>query len=181
MLNKQEIIEKSDRIYEHLIKLPEYKQAKKIIIYCSKDKEVQTDKIIKYSLLKGKKIIVPISNTEKRILEFSEIKDFDKELKISTFNILEPKSEFIRPFNINNAHIIICPGVGFDKTGGRLGYGFGYFDKALNSVNTNIPFVGLAFEIQIVESLPLAKNDVKMDLIITENGVIYNNYKYKNH
>ncbi|MHA1229374.1 MAG: 5-formyltetrahydrofolate cyclo-ligase [Candidatus Helarchaeota archaeon] len=163
---------KSDKIFEKIIVQPEYLNANKIIIYCSKEKEVQTEKIIKYSLSKGKKIIVPITNTQKRILEFSELKDFDKELQISTFNIPEPKKEYIRPFNINDADLIIVPGLGFDKSGVRIGYGHGYFDKALTLIKNSVPIFGLAFESQVVEKLPTLSHDIKVHRIITEERII---------
>ncbi|MHA1270249.1 MAG: 5-formyltetrahydrofolate cyclo-ligase [Candidatus Helarchaeota archaeon] len=166
------ITKKSHKIFQLLIKHPEYIKAKKLIIYCSKDYEVQTEKIIKYSLTNGKRVIVPITNQKKRILEFSEIKDFDKELEISTFNIPEPKKEFIRYVNIDDIQLVIIPGLGFDQEGGRLGYGFGYFDRFLNSLKNPVLIIGLAFELQLVDRLPLSTHDVKVNFIITENRVI---------
>ena len=172
------IIAKSDQIFNHIIKTPEYLNSKVISIYCGKEKEVQTEKIIKYSLINGKRIIIPITIIKKKCLQFSEIKDYDNELEISTFNVLEPKNEFIRPININEIQLVIIPGIGFDKEGGRLGYGFGYYDRFLKSLKNYIPFFGLAFELQIVEILPTSKNDIFMHQIISEKGIIVcNEYK----
>jgi 5-formyltetrahydrofolate cyclo-ligase len=175
--SKDEILEKSDQIFKIIVNLPEYQQAENIIIYCGKDEEVQTEKIIKYSLNDGKKIIVPITNVQKRVLEFSEIKDFDQDLEISTFDIPEPKKDRYKPFDLDKIDLIFVPGVGFDKIGGRLGYGYGYFDKFLSSIINRkidkfIPFIGLAFDLQIVEILPTGKNDINIDLIITEKRII---------
>lgn len=171
-LSKREIIENSNQIFNKIIKMEQYKAIDHLIIYCGKEKEVQTEKIIKYSLLKNKKVIVPITNTEKRILEFSEITNYDKDLVVSTFDILEPKKNLIKPIEISKVDLIIVPGLGFDKYGGRIGYGYGYFDKFLNSLDRHIPTFGLAFELQIVEILPMSRHDVHIDYIITNNRII---------
>ncbi|MBD3226586.1 MAG: 5-formyltetrahydrofolate cyclo-ligase [Candidatus Lokiarchaeota archaeon] len=170
--SKSDVIEKSNKIFDKLINMPEYIDAKNLIVYCAKNNEVQTEKIIKHTLSRNKKVIVPITNTELRILEFSEILDYDKDLEISTFDILEPKKEAIRPFDLTRIDLIIIPGVGFDKYGGRIGYGYGYFDKFLNSIDKNSPFIGLAFELQIVEILPTTHHDARVDYIITEKRII---------
>jgi len=170
--SEKDVIDKSSKIFKILIEFPKYISAKNILLYCSKEKEVQTEKIIKLALAKGKKVIVPITNKEKKVLEFSEIIDYDNDLEISTFNIPEPKKDRRRPFNMNEIDLIIVPGVGFDPDGTRLGYGFGYYDKFLNTIKNKATIIGLAFEIQIVSSLPANSNDIRMNKIITEDRII---------
>ncbi len=172
--NKQSqelIIQKSERILANLMNLEEYNSSKVILVYSGKATEVQTEKLIRHAL-KDKRVILPITNVEKRILEISEIKNYDLELECAVFNILEPKREYYRPINIDIIDLVVVPGVCFDYRGNRLGYGYGYYDKLLTIVNRPIPFVGLAFEFQLVENIPNSYHDVPVHIVVTEKRVI---------
>jgi 5-formyltetrahydrofolate cyclo-ligase len=61
---------------------------------------------------------------------------------------------------------------GFDRTGGRIGYGAGYYDRFL-AKNPNLRKIGIAFSCQEYENLPVDENDIPMDYIITEEGIVY--------
>lgn len=73
-------------------------------------------------------------------------------------NILEEKID-----------LFIIPGVAFDKNGNRLGRGRGFYDKLLAGKNT--VKIGLAFEKQIVDTVPRTDHDIQMDFVVTERGV----------
>jgi 5-formyltetrahydrofolate cyclo-ligase len=62
--------------------------------------------------------------------------------------------------------------LGFDRTGGRIGYGAGYYDRFLEKY-PDLRKIGLAFSCQEIEKLPLDNTDVLMDTIITEEGIVY--------
>ncbi|MFX1299174.1 MAG: 5-formyltetrahydrofolate cyclo-ligase [Promethearchaeota archaeon] len=142
-----------------------------VLLYSGKGKEVKTEKLIRIAL-KEKRVVLPITNVKKRILELSEIKDYDLELKIGTFSILEPKEEFIRPVNIKSLDLIVVPGISFDYRGNRLGYGYAYYDKLLSEVQQPIPFIGLAFHFQIQKFIPHSRYDVPVDAVVTEERII---------
>ncbi|MHA1267137.1 MAG: 5-formyltetrahydrofolate cyclo-ligase [Candidatus Helarchaeota archaeon] len=169
-----QITQKSDQIQMRLLHLKEYQIAKTVMLYSGKETEVQTEKLIRHSL-KQKRVILPITNSKERTLELSEIKDYDNELIKAAFNILEPKKEYYRPVDLNQIDLIVVPGVVFDYQGNRLGYGFGYYDRLLTLVRRPIPFIGLAFEFQVVHSLPNSHNDVPVHLIVTEKKIIHCN------
>ncbi len=67
---------------------------------------------------------------------------------------------------------MVLPGVAFDESGHRLGYGAGYYDRLLETENERPFLAALAFELQIVEQVPVAGHDVKVDMIVTEARVI---------
>jgi 5-formyltetrahydrofolate cyclo-ligase len=165
-------LEKSDRILANLINMDEYKRAKVIMLYSGKENEVQTEKLIR-TALKEKRVVLPITNKEKHILELSEIKDYDRELKIATFNVLEPQREFIRPVKVNILDLIVVPGVAFDYKGNRLGYGFAYYDRLLAMVRRKIPYIGLTFQFQVQDKIPCSPKDIPVDFIVTEEKVIH--------
>lgn len=174
------ILEKSEKIQAKLMGMNEYKAAKVIMLYSGKGNEVQTENLIRMAL-KEKRVVLPITNKKKHILELSEITDYDHELKISTFNILEPEKKFIRPISVDILDLIVVPGVSFDYKGNRLGYGFAYYDKLLATVRPPIPFIGLAFQFQMQDTIPNCQNDIPVHFVITEERIIHcRDYKRKN-
>lgn len=69
-----------------------------------------------------------------------------------------------------NIGVALVPGVGFDLNGNRLGRGRGFYDRLLPQLNC--PKVGIAFDLQIIENLPVEPHDAKVEVIITEKRLI---------
>ncbi|SHK49916.1 5-formyltetrahydrofolate cyclo-ligase [Tepidibacter formicigenes] len=166
------VLEKSKKVFDNLMKLDEIKNSNTIMAYLDFNKEVKTDIIINHLISLGKKIIVPISIVEERKLLLSEIKDIEKEVKIGTYGIREPKEEYIRPVNNNEIDIVIVPAVAYDINGYRLGYGGGYYDRFLETLRKDAKTIGIAFELQIFDSIPKEEHDAKLNYIITEKRII---------
>ena len=171
-LSQKEAIIKSLKIQKSLFNLPEFVKAKTILFYVSTKNEVKTEIMIKKALEEGKRVIVPISNLKEKTLTLSELKDFDKELEPGSFNILEPKKEFIRKVSPEELDMIIVPGVAFDMGGDRIGYGMGFYDNFLKRLKKHVPVVGLAYELQIVDDIPVDDRDVTVNKIVTEERTI---------
>lgn len=169
---EEEMRSKSELILKRLFNLPEFKKAKTILFYVAIRSEVRTEQMIKQALKQGERVVVPISDVKERKLILSELKDFDGELELGTFNILEPKKEFFRPVSPEEIDLIIVPGVAFDKDGDRIGYGMGFYDNFLKTIRKDIPLVGLAYELQIVDDIPVDDKDVTVDKVVTEKNVI---------
>ena len=99
---------------------------------------------------------------------------FDKLIR-NAYGILEPSNDelFIDP---NDLDLIVVPGVAFDKNKGRMGYGAGYYDRYFNKINEKyyrkINKVALAYDFQIIDEVPMDKNDVPVDCIITTSKTI---------
>jgi 5-formyltetrahydrofolate cyclo-ligase len=74
--------------------------------------------------------------------------------------------------NVEEIDLIIVPGVAFDETGGRIGYGGGYYDRLLPRVKGLRPIVALAYEEQIYDDLPRAEHDIEMDIVLTDRKTI---------
>ena len=91
-----------------------------------------------------------------------------KELRHSTFGILEPKK--IIPFPKKKIEIFFIPGKKFDKEGNRKGRGKGYFDRFLKDIKGKKPIIGLCYKNQIVAKLDINPWDIPMDKIITLKG-----------
>jgi len=152
--------EKSKLIFNQIESLDAFQNAEIIMAYWSMDDEVFThDFIQKYQ--NKKKIILPVVNGDNLDLkEFTGLSNLRSE---NYFGIGEPKGELFEQGN--KIDLIIIPGVAFDKSLNRLGRGKAYYDKLLNT--TKALKVGVCFDFQMLESIPVGKYDVKMDLILT--------------
>ncbi len=169
----EERAEKSKKIGKKLFSLKEFKKAKSIMFYLSFGSEVKTEEMIEKALNVGKKVVIPFVVDKKGKMEISEIRrGYQKYLKKGVFGIMEVEKPFIKKFNRNSIEMAIVPGIVFDKEGRRVGFGYGYYDRFLKSLRKEVPLVGLAYEIQIVEKLPFKKCDIGMNLILTEKKVM---------
>lgn len=154
------------KIEARLRTLDVFQQAYKILFYVSFLSEVQTHQLIKEAL-KNKKVGVPLVNNKELLIK--EITDFSQ-LSPGHKNILEPSSD-LPDLKVEDLNLIIVPGVAFDKKHYRLGYGGGYYDRLLAKDNDHIS-IGLAFEEQIVDDLPIESHDQKVDFIVTDKRVL---------
>ena len=156
---------KSRRILGKLMKLREYRKARRIFTYISLPSEVQTTELIKKSLLLKKRVFVPAIHVRKKEISIFEIWSMKSDLKRGPFGIPEPVKR--RPGKPEKLELVVIPGLGFDKKGGRLGRGEGYFDRFLRRT-AKAPKIGLAFREQIVRKIPVLAHDIPMNRIITD-------------
>lgn len=147
-----------------------YKNSKNIFIYLGFGSEINTIKYVEDFLQEGKKIIVPYTDMKNKVMYGIEINTLDG-LKKNKFGILEP-TDGSEIFNKEDIDLIIMPGVAFDRSGNRVGYGGGYYDKFLSEINSDIPTIALAYDIQILEEVPSEKHDIKVYMVITEKETI---------
>lgn len=169
-IGRAELAELSSRVEANLLGLEEYGRARMLISYCAKDDEVQTRPIIEKALAGGKRVAVVSTDTRALSLSFSEIASFQDDLAPGAFGILEPRRDRLRPVPLDEADLILVPVVAWDEEGRRLGYGAGYFDRALGG--SRIPKVGLALESQRLREVPESGHDVRLDVIVTERRVV---------
>lgn len=166
-LTDKEIREYSKIIENKLFDMQVYNQAKTIMCFISFSDEVHTHHIIKQAIRHGKTVVVPITITETKELKVSQLNDFS-ELEIGYYNILTPKKEFIRYRDPNIIDLVLVPGVVFGRNGYRVGYGGGYYDRFFSKLEKDIPKIGLAYDLQIVHTVPTDNYDIPVNMIITE-------------
>ena len=159
------------RIGKTLFSLPEFRQAKVIFFFASFRSEVSTFLQIEEALRLGKSVLLPSVDTRNRELRLFEIKALN-ELSPGYMKIPEPAVAAGRERDINDATLVILPGAAFDISGNRLGYGGGYYDKLLTRLRRKIPLVALAYDEQIVDSLPSETHDIRVHMIVTDRRVI---------
>ncbi|MEI7541744.1 MAG: 5-formyltetrahydrofolate cyclo-ligase [bacterium] len=169
-LSSRQILQKSDEIAACFIDVfyPLIKKPKAVMIYISTQSEVSTSEIIQYLLQKRIKVYVPCIDNG-IIIPVLYTKSCS--LVKGAFNIEEPKKKTKLP-RTTNLDLIIAPGIAFDNKGNRIGFGKGFFDKFLATLDTTSIKLALAFETQLVKKISSAKHDMKMDYIITEKRLI---------
>lgn len=151
--------QKDTKVFNEMIELKEYKESKQILAYVSLNDELDTFKLLDYSLKNGKKVAVP--KCEGETINFYYINSL-KELKKGAFGILEPQNENIVT-NLENS-VCIVPGVAFDKNNNRIGYGKGYYDRFLQ--NYKGIKIGLTYKECLCDEIKTDKTDIKVDKII---------------
>jgi 5-formyltetrahydrofolate cyclo-ligase len=170
---------KDRKIKELLTGLPEFIQSHVILLYASFKSEVDTTRLIEYCLAAGKVAVLPkvakVDSINSR-LRLYEIKDI-KELSSGYYGIPEPDVSEDRGMRAEDMDLIVVPGVAFGEDCSRLGYGKGFYDKLLSEVRRQksedrIRIIAIAYEEQVVESIPSESHDIKMDKIITDKRII---------
>tara|TARA_B100000315_G_scaffold210427_1_gene206691 strand:+ start:9507 stop:10106 length:600 start_codon:yes stop_codon:yes gene_type:complete len=172
-LDESEIISKSGEVEKNYFKLTEAGKIKNLLIYMAGSKEVQTKNIINTCIKKNIAVYLPAVNALKGRISFFRVYDINNELEKGPFGIYQPKVNEPNLLKDENAiDLIVVPGLAFDKRGGRIGSGKGFYDKFLASVPSCKSIIALAFEYQIVDEITLSSHDIPMHKIITENRII---------
>ena len=170
LLTEKEHNSYSNSIINSIYETDFYKNAKTIMCFISFGDEVDTHRFIKDSIARGKRIVVPITFPENRELKVSDLRSFD-ELEAGFYNILTPKEEYIRFIDPQEIDLVIVPGVVFDRSGYRVGYGGGYYDRFLAKL-PNVAKLAIAFHLQLIDEVPKEHFDIPVDYIHTEKEVI---------
>ena len=167
---------KDRAIREKLSGLGIFRDARTVLFYASFRDEADTIGLIEESIAAGKQALLPkVEGPELKLYRVKGVFGLPK----GFMGIPEPTGDEAETrADINEADLVIVPGVAFDPSGGRLGYGKGYYDKLLarreKKKNKKIPLVALAYEAQIYEGgLPVEEHDVRMDFIITEKKIYH--------
>ncbi len=169
-LDPVQLREKSERIGATLLQLPLVGNCSTLLVYVSFRSEVRTMQIITSLLNRGKTVAVPLTLVRDKKLQAVIIQEPETDLVPGYCGIPEPKSSLLSE-NIlepDAIDLVIVPGSVFDRQGGRLGYGGGYYDRFLSMQAPQAKRIALAYELQLVDSVPLEPHDQYMDILITE-------------
>jgi len=170
-LDITEVKTKSLIVLKTITSYPFWQNAKSIMCYLSMNNEVLTKPIIEKAWKENKEIIIPVCQKKTFTIQPSLLTSF-ADLEPRTMGILEPKKGKLKKIEPGSIDLCLIPGVAFDLSGHRIGFGAGYYDRFLPLLNPAAPKVALAFEIQISQDiLPCDSYDVLMNYICTEKGL----------
>lgn len=138
--------------------------------YCSFGKEVDTYGLINSMIRRRVRVFGPVTDFENNEMRSGAIPNLNV-LRPSKAKIPEPPVSDDSPEDYD---IVFVPGVAFDKRGGRLGRGRGFYDRFLQK--TKGLRVGLAFSFQVLEQIPTSEQDENLDVLVTEDLI----YRFRN-
>lgn len=157
----------SDASQRQLLSTPEVAEAKVVGLYSPVHGEVDTGLLARDLTAGRRQLVYPrVAGDD---LEFIKILPGEK-LVPGSFGVLEPEGQVRVP--LVEIDLIVVPGAAFDRKGHRLGYGKGYYDRALRDEETRPVLAGLAFSFQVVDRLPAQAHDVQLQFLATDTGLV---------
>jgi len=172
-LSAKEISEKTKAIETRLFDFANFLESKIALMYVNNNGEVHTGNILRRTYDYGKIVVLPAFNTENFSMTLLKVDNLDKDLQEGPRGILEPDETRCKVVPIERIDIAIIPAIALDEKGGRIGSGEGYYDRLIPRLAITTRKVALALEQQIVPQIPIESHDKHVDIIITEDRVIY--------
>lgn len=163
-LSPREIAKASEILGDMLRQTPVYRQARAIYGYLPYNQEVNTLPILRRALQDGKRVAVPkVYGGEMRFLWIADL----AQTASGYCGIPEPIAD--EPLADDPTALVLTPGLAFDASGGRIGYGGGFYDKFF-ALEPGHPTVALCYDFQLFDTLPVERFDVPVDLVLHAGG-----------
>jgi 5-formyltetrahydrofolate cyclo-ligase len=154
----------SEGVTERLIALAQSVGARSVSCYLSATDEPDTRAFLEWAADEGIRVLLPIARTD-GLLDWAIAQGGDEE--VGLFGMPEPVGELLAPTAINDVDLIIVPAACVDKRGVRLGWGRGYFDKTLGSMEKCPPVFAVVFDTEVLDEVPRERHDQPVDGAIT--------------
>ena len=170
-MSEEERAQRSEMIWKRLVELPEFRASSQALFYVSFKSEVETHLMRKLAADLGMAVAVPRGQLAGRRMTFYYL-DSDEELESGPFGILQPAANSEKVVELEDPTVVIVPGLVFDLSCHRLGWGAGFYDRFLSGEGRDLPKVGLGFDCQVMDSVPVEAHDVTLDVLVTESRTI---------
>jgi 5-formyltetrahydrofolate cyclo-ligase len=157
----------SAAIVAKLLRLKPWGAARCVLAYSSIGSELQMAPLLATTLAQGKRLLLPRINQTQHCLDLYRVSDMQRDTQAGVWGIREPHASGTQ-VSAGDVDLVIVPGLAFDPTGNRMGYGGGYYDQLLPRLDSRCWRIALAFDTQVVAEVPHGANDQRVDLIITE-------------
>lgn len=154
----------SEDLRKHLIASPYWRQAKSVLMFYPLADEPDITPLLEQALKEGKALTLPRYNSSTGVYEAALIKNLTEDLMPGRFGIREPSLN-CSAFPLNQLDLTLVPGIAFDSSGRRLGRGKGFYDRLLPG--TTGMTLGLAFDWQESDALPIEPHDVELNAVLT--------------
>ncbi|HWP69090.1 MAG TPA: 5-formyltetrahydrofolate cyclo-ligase [Rectinemataceae bacterium] len=184
-MDLKEAEERSLRATDNFRALPEYVGANIILAFLSMGGEIQTESLIGTALAEGKVVAVPRMESSPEAGHFIVFVPLPRDYRSwprDRYGIPEPPSnaQELSEEELYSASVIVAtPGLAFDRRGGRLGRGKGYYDRFLSGVRAGAARLGggvfacgFCYAAQLMDEVPRGEGDMTVDLVVTEDGCL---------
>jgi 5-formyltetrahydrofolate cyclo-ligase len=136
--------------------------------YLSTPDEPSTREFLHWACDRGIRVLLPISR-EDGLLDWAPYDGKDEDEDV--FGMPTPTTEVLGPIAINDVDLILVPAATVDHTGMRMGWGRGYFDKTLGSMERSPPVYAVIFDSELVDSVPSEVHDQRVNGVVTPGGI----------
>lgn len=160
----------SGQLAERFCAWPLYRQSTVVMFYLAMPDEAQTDLLIRDALRRGKQVCVPLLGEKRGEMSAAGIGDLS-DLMVGQYGLKMPNPQTAQRIRPETIDMVVIPAVAFDGTGHRLGMGAGYYDRFLPQAAQAVR-AGLAWHCQLVGSVPAETHDVRMQYLLTEQGLV---------
>ena len=158
--------ERSEAIADGFFGLPEAAGAETVLAFWSFGSEVDTAPLIARLRSEGKTVALPR-------IELGDVVPVvaapETPMREASFGAMEPAGPAL---DVVELDLVVVPGVAFDRSCGRVGYGGGYYDRLLDKRREGVAAIAIAFALQIVNRVPSGAIDRRIDGVVTEVEVI---------
>lgn len=162
--------EASSAISRRLRSLTQREGARTMLAYASVGTEVDLHPFLLSVLAAGTRLCLPwVDGADLRV---AQVRDLDMDLAPGWRGVREPRAQRRREVDPLTIDAVVAPGLAFDRHGHRLGYGGGHFDRLLTRLRPGTVVIGVAFDVQLVDAVPVEAHDVAVDAVVTESGII---------
>ena len=165
----------SRQLYRQLAQHPLFRRARHVALYLTNDGEIDPHLLLAAAHARGKQVYLPVLKSWPRTSMVFQRIDAHEKLAANRFGIAEPRRNGKRQRKVWALDLVLLPLVGFDRHGGRLGMGGGFYDRSLayrtrRKVWHRPTLLGLAHECQLVSQLPTASWDIPLNATVTDRG-----------
>ncbi len=158
----------AEAVAVNVARLPGWSDATRIALYLPNDGEIGTAPLAELCRESGKQLFLPVIDASLKLLQFARWQEHS-ELVTNRFGIPEPGTQ-ARSCSAWALDIVILPMVAWDRRGGRLGMGGGFYDRALAGTGNTLR-VGIAHTLQEVAEVPCDDWDIALDFAVTDSAV----------
>jgi 5-formyltetrahydrofolate cyclo-ligase len=137
--------------------------------YLSTPNEPPTRDFLSWACKRGIRVILPISRAD-GLLDWAPYDASEESEDITGMPV--PTSELLNPMTINDVGLILVPAATVDASGMRMGWGQGYFDKTLGSMEKCPPVYAVIFDDELVDTVPSEVHDKRVNGVVTPSGIV---------
>lgn len=168
ILPRSERDEARDALTRQLIALTQTLGARSLSCYLSTPDEPDTRSFLRWACESGVRVLVPVSRAD-GLLDWALFTDAD-EIEDAQ-GMPAPDGEVLGPIAVGDVDLMLVPAAAVDDSGMRMGWGRGYFDKTLGSMDRRPPVFAVVFDHEVVDSLPAETHDQGVDGVVTPGGI----------
>ncbi len=175
-ISSEQRSEKSKKACRNLVSIPQFQSASTVMMYLSLPHEADTSEAILHAWQLGKVIAVPKVSWQQRYMIAVQINSLETGFSTSVSGLRNPIAGVPMPFE--DIDLVVTPGLGFDRKGNRLGRGGSYYDRFFANAELKASRCGFGFAEQLVETIPVAEHDEPVDILVTDEEIIYFNNRH---